>query len=239
MLSDKTFAPDAIAKQRAESAGAGTMTIGATILRGFVLLALLLLTATYGWSNAGILGTNPWTFLVFFLLLLAISFGAALAPKLAWILGPLYALLSGVWIGAISHAYNDVYSGIVPQAVLATVAVFLTVLALYTLRIVRVSNRFVQVVLAATLGIVVLYLATFVLQLFGISLFAYSWLGFGISLVAAVVASLNLFVDFRFIEEGATRGAPMYMAWYGAFALLATLIWLYVEILRLLSYVRD
>ena len=240
MLNDTTFTPDAVAKQRAESSGAGTMTIGATILRGFVLLALLLVTASYGWTNFyQVLGTNPWTYLIYFLALLGISFGAALVPKLSWILGPGYALLSGLWIGAISKAYEAAYAGIVPQAALATVAVFLAVLSLYTLRIVRVSNRFVQVVVAATLGMVVLYLSTFVLALFGINVFALSWLGFAISLVAAIIASLNLFIDFRFIEEGVAADAPMYMAWYGAFGLLATLIWLYLEILRLLSYMRD
>ena len=238
MLNDKTFAPDVVAKLQADSTGADTMTISATILRGFVLLALLLLTATYGWMYNP-LGTLVWTYLLYFLLLLGISFGAALVPKLAWILGPAYALLSGLWIGAISKAFETAYAGIVPQAALATVAVFLAVLSLYTLRIVRVSNRFVQVVMAATLGMVVLYLATFVLALFGFNLFAISWLGFGVSLVAAVIASLNLFIDFRFIEEGVAADAPMYMAWYGAFGLLATLIWLYLEILRLLSYMRD
>jgi uncharacterized YccA/Bax inhibitor family protein len=239
MLNDKTFSPEAVAKQRA-AGGAGTMTIGATVLRSAVLLALLLLTASYGWSSFyQILGTSPWMYVAYWVVLLGISFGAALVPKASPILAPLYALLSGLWIGAISKVYAAAYDGIVTQAVLCTVAVFAAVLVLYTLRIVRVSTRFIQVVMAATLGMLVLYLGLFVAALFGFNAFAITPLGIGISLVAAIIASMNLFVDLRFIEDGVNAGAPMYMAWYGAFGLLATLIWLYLEILRLLSYLRD
>ena len=115
ILNERTFAPDAVAKLQADSTGAGTMTISATILRGFVLLALLLLAATYGWSGfyQG-LGTSPWTYLVYFLLLLGISFGAAMVPKLSRILGPAYALLSGLWIGAMALSRD-----IAPALVLA------------------------------------------------------------------------------------------------------------------------
>ncbi len=242
MLSDKTFSPESVAKLDANSATAGTMTLSATILRGFVLLALLLLTAGYGWSwmaSRDLTTVSPWPFLIFWIVLLGISMAAAFVPKLSFVLGPAYALLSGLWIGAISQAYNAMYDGIVAQAALATVAVFFAVLSLYTLRIVRVSSRFVQIVVASTFSMLLLYMVAMVLQFFGITLFAITPLGIGISAIAAIIASLNLFIDFRFIEDGISADAPMYMAWYCAFGLLATLIWLYLEILRLLSYFRD
>lgn len=239
VINDKTFAPESIQKQRAEAGSESVMTLGGTVLRTFVLLALLLATATVGWNQLGsLIGTNWVPYLLFWLALLGISIAAAAMPKYSMIFGPAYALLAGLWIGAISKAYASLYDGVVSQAVLATLAVFFVVLALYTTRIVKVTNRFVGIVVYATLGLLVFYLVTFVMSLFGLNLWAFTWFGLIASAIGAGLASANLLIDFRFIEEGVNGKAPGYMAWYSAFALVATLIWLYLELLRLLSYLR-
>jgi uncharacterized YccA/Bax inhibitor family protein len=147
----------------------------------------------------------------------------------------------GVWAGAISALYEAQYPGIVLQAVFATFSVFLACLVLYVTRIVKVTDRFVFIVGVAGLGIMLTYVASWVLSLFGVQIpfiNSPSPLGIAISVGICIVAALFLFVDLRFIEEGAAKGAPTYMSWYSAFGLLATLIWLYLEILRLLGKVR-
>jgi uncharacterized YccA/Bax inhibitor family protein len=144
-----------------------------------------------------------------------------------------------LWGGAISQVYNAHYQGIVLQALLATITVMLVTLVLYSFRIIRVTSRFIQVVVAATFGVLFLYLALFVLQFFGVNVLNSGWLGFAISAVTATVAAFNLFLDYHYIEVGVNEGAPASMEWFAAFGLLATLVWLYFEMLRLLSYFRD
>ncbi len=147
----------------------------------------------------------------------------------------------GAWAGIISNYYEAQYEGIVLQAVFATGSVFLACLVLYVTRIVKVTDRFRFIVMVATGGILLMYVAAIVLGFFGVDLSfinSPSPLGILLSVAICIVAALNLFVDFRFIEEGAQRQAPTYMAWYAAFGLLATLIWLYLEMLRLLGKVR-
>jgi len=239
VLTEKTFAGDAVAKQRAATSGATTMTLGGTILRAAVLVAIVLAGAAWGWTNAvKILGTNPWLYFAIWLGLIGLSLAMAVKPALSMVFGPVYSIVAGVWIGAISAAYNAAYEGVVAQAVLATLAVFIVTLLLYTLRIIRVSNRFVQIVVAATFGLLLLYLGFFIAGLFGVNLWAITGLGIAISAVAALLAAANLLIDFRFIEDGVKAQAPGYMMWFCAFGLVATLIWLYLELLRLLSLLR-
>jgi uncharacterized YccA/Bax inhibitor family protein len=148
----------------------------------------------------------------------------------------------GFWAGVISYGYEQEFDGIVLQAVFATFGVFAATLFLYGARIVKVTKKFIAVVMVATLGIFLMYLAAIVLGLFGVELTFINEptpLGIAVSVGICIVAALNLFVDFHFIEEGAKAGAPTYMSWYCAFSLLATLIWLYLEILRLLGKVRS
>ena len=148
----------------------------------------------------------------------------------------------GLWMGSISRIYEAYYDGIVGQAVLATVSVFAACLFLYSIRAIRVTGRFVRFVLIATLGIGFMYLVGWLVSLFGIRLnFLYdgSTVGIGISLFIVLIASFNLILDFAVIEGGVKGGAPKAFEWYSAYALLSTLVWLYLEILRLLARTRN
>ena len=162
--------------------------------------------------------------------------------KRSAILAPIYAVLEGLFLGAISAYFAASYDGIVMRAVMLTMAVLFTMLFLYKSRIIKVTQKFRAGVIAATVGIAVAYLFSFVLQLFGMNMgFMYGGgiMGIIISLVIVGVAALNLVLDFDFIENGAQSGLPKYFEWYAAFGLMVTLVWLYLEILRLLSRLRD
>jgi uncharacterized YccA/Bax inhibitor family protein len=159
-------------------------------------------------------------------------------PRLSPYTAPLYAVLEGLLLGGISALYNARFAGLPLQAVALTFGVFAALLLVYRTGLVRATENFRLGVAAATGGIMVMYLLTFVLRLFGVQLaFLHdsSPLSIGISLVVVVVAALNLVLDFDFIERGVEQRAPKYMEWYAAFGLLVTLVWLYLEILRLLA----
>lgn len=238
-------------------AGEARMTIGGTMLATAVLFVLLLITATIGWlqvtqtQTTTIVQGVPQTSIstnfpgwVWFPVLGAVILGfvTVFRPKLARITAPLYALGYGFAIGAISHMYNLQWDGIVLQAVGATFAVFAVMLFLYATRIIKVTKRYVMVVVAATAGIFLMYMVTWIATLFGADITFWrepSALGIGISVVICIVAALNLGIDFAFIEQASNQGAPKYMEWFGAFGLTVTLIWLYLEILRLLSLLRQ
>jgi uncharacterized YccA/Bax inhibitor family protein len=169
---------------------------------------------------------------------LAISF----KPNWAGYLAPLYALLEGLFIGGISAilnaAFAEKYPGLIMQAVGLTFGVSLAMFLLYNFRIIKATERFKSIIFTATLGIGIFYLITLVLRLFGVNVsFVYdsSLLSIGISLFVVAIAALNLILDFDRIEQGAEMGAPKFMEWYGAFGLMVTIVWLYIEILKLLS----
>jgi uncharacterized YccA/Bax inhibitor family protein len=158
--------------------------------------------------------------------------------KWAPVLAPLYAALEGLALGSVSALYESRYPGIVFQAVALTFGTLAALLVAYKTRAIKATENFKLGVVAATGAIALVYLLSFVLGMFGMPVgFMHSngWLGIGISLVVVFVAALNLVLDFDFIEQGANQGAPKYMEWYGAFGLMVTLVWLYLEILRLLS----
>lgn len=154
---------------------------------------------------------------------------------------PIYAILEGLALGGISFIYKEAfYPGIVSQAILLTVGIFATLLFAYKSRIINPTENFKLGIFAATGGIFLVYIASWIMSIFGASMPIMdpsnaSWLSIGFSLFVVIIASLNLVLDFDFIEEGAEKGAPKYMEWYGAFGLLVTLVWLYLEILRLLA----
>ncbi|HTO00703.1 MAG TPA: Bax inhibitor-1/YccA family protein, partial [Microthrixaceae bacterium] len=154
-----------------------------------------------------------------------------------------YALAEGFVLGAISHLYDSQFDGIVVQAIFATFGVFLVMLVLYGLRILRATPKFVKGVVAATFGIMIMYLLSWVMSIFSSSFTPFwastSAFGIIISIVIVVVASLNLILDFDFIERGSKNNLPAYMDWYAAFGLVLTLVWLYLEMLRLLSKIRQ
>ena len=153
---------------------------------------------------------------------------------------PLYAILEGALLGGISYMYNSTYNGIVTNAILLTVGILVSLLIAYRSGYIKATENFKLGIFAATGGIAIVYFINFIMGFFGsglgvMSINNASPLSIGFSIVVVIVASLNLVLDFDFIEEGAEKGAPKYMEWYGAFGLLVTLIWLYLEILRLLA----
>ena len=155
---------------------------------------------------------------------------------------PIYALCEGLFLGGISAAVELFHSGIAFQAATATIGVLLGMLALYTTRIIKVNNKMVMIIASATFGIFMVYMANWILSIFGVSIpFIHSSGPVGIlfSVAVVVIAALNLLLDFKLIEDGAKAKAPKFMEWYSAFALLVTLVWLYIEILNLLAKLRD
>ena len=166
----------------------------------------------------------------------------AFKKETAKTLSILYAILEGIAIGGISFVFNAVYDGIVVQAVFFTSADLLVMLLLYKFRIIKVNDKFRSVIFGATLCIAIVYLINFILGFFKMSvpfLNDSSPIGIGISVAIVAIASFNLLLDFDFIEQGANANMPKYFEWYCAFGLLVTLVWLYLEILRLLSKVRS
>jgi uncharacterized YccA/Bax inhibitor family protein len=175
-----------------------------------------------------------------------VGFGLAMVTvfKKAWspVTGPLYALAEGLLLGGLSAVFERQFPGIVIQAVSLTFGVAFALLLAYTTRLIKPTENFKMGVAAATGGVALVYLTSMVLGLFGVSmpfLHDASPLGIGISIVIVIIAALNLVLDFDFIEQGAEQGAPKYMEWYAAFGLVVTLVWLYLEILRLLSKLQS
>jgi uncharacterized YccA/Bax inhibitor family protein len=164
--------------------------------------------------------------------------------KKEWARGtaPFYAALEGMFLGGLSAMVEAQFPGIVLQAVGLTFGTLFALLAVYKSGLIKVTENFRLGVAAATGGILLVYLVSWILGFFGMSmplLHSSGWMGIGFSLVIIVIAALNLVLDFDFIENAAERGAPKYVEWYAAFGLLVTLVWLYIEILRLLMKLRE
>jgi len=221
---------------------ANAMTISGTLNKFGFMFLMLLGTAYYSWkefAQGGNVQTLIWGGAIGGLVVaLVIVFKKEWAPYLA----PLYALLQGLFIGAISATYNEAFAEKMPNIIMNAVGLtFGTAIAmymLYTLKIIRATERFKSVIFTATAGIALFYLIAMVSQFFGVQmafLHEGSLMGIGFSLIVVAIAALNLILDFDMMEQGAAAGAPKYMEWYGAFGLMVTLVWLYLEILRLLS----
>jgi uncharacterized YccA/Bax inhibitor family protein len=175
---------------------------------------------------------------------IGLTFLLMFRPHLAKFIAPVYAIAQGFFVGAISKMYETWYDGIVVQAAGATIAVFGVMLVLYRTRIIKVTNRFRKIVVSATIGIMVFYGICFLIQLFAGSdsvsfLSSPSLLGIGFSVLVAGLAAFNLALDFDFIERGAKQGLDKDFEWYAAFGLMVTIIWLYLEMLRLLAKLRQ
>ncbi|MNN13564.1 Bax inhibitor 1 like protein [compost metagenome] len=231
-LNDNTFEPSG------QYVGQDSMTINGTVNKSFITLTVLLASAFSTWmmyfDGYNVTALAIGGAIVGFILALIISFKPTMAP----ILVPVYAIAEGMFLGALSARYETLYYGITLQAALLTIGVFFALLFAYKTRLIKATENFKLGVFAATGGICLVYLLSFVLRLFGINmpyLHDSSWIGIGISVVIVIVAALNLVLDFDFIESGANQGAPKYMEWYGAFGLMVTLVWLYIEMLRLLA----
>jgi uncharacterized YccA/Bax inhibitor family protein len=235
-LSEKTFAavPQALVDD-------DVMTLQGTVNRAAVLLAALALAGLYTWTR--FTSTGDIGSLLPFLLVgvfggLIVGLVIVLKKTTAPYLAIVYAVLEGLVLGALSAVTDAEYPGLAFEAFLLTMGIFGVLLLVYTLRIIRPSQNFRLIVASATGGIAVFYLISLGMSFFGLRaplIYDTSWLGIGFSLVVVVIAALNLVVDFDFIEQGAANRLPRYMEWYAAFGLLVTLVWLYIELLRLLT----
>ena len=222
--------------------GGGTMTAKETANNPALLLFLALPTSTASWvlGTSGGSGVAGWA-LVASLAGLGVAIATIVRPRWSPVTAPIYALVEGVVLGVVSMWFEAEFPGIAIQAVALTFGVMGAMLVLYTTRVIKVTQRFRTGVIAATLAIAGVYLVAFLLGLFGVRvpfLYDASPLGILISLAIVAVAALNLVLDFDLIERGARSGAPAYMEWYAAFGLLVTLVWLYLELLRLLGRLR-
>lgn len=222
----------------------GTMSVRGAINKFGFLLLMVIAGAAYNWHLFQEGQNNMMTTLMMvgifggLISAIAISF----KPNWAAYLAPLYGLLEGLFIGGISAILNQAfaksYPGLIMQAVGLTFGVAISMFLLYNFRVIKATEKFKSVIIASTMGIAIFYGLTLLLNLFGVNIsFMYdsSLLSIGISVFVVAIAALNLIMDFDLIEQGAERGAPKFMEWYGAFALMVTLVWLYMEILRLLS----
>ena len=215
-----------------------TMTVSGTINKSFLMLLLLVISAAITWMMF-FSGYNPMIFTiggaVVGLILVVIS---ALKPHLSPYLAPGYAVFEGLFIGGISAIFESMYPVIVIQAVSCTFVTFIVCFGLYKYEIVKVTEKFRSVVIAATLAIVTYYVIAWLLSMFTSFApvhYGNSWMSIGISAFVIVIAALNLFLDFDQIEKGVQQKMPKYMEWFSAMGLMITLVWLYIEFLRLLS----
>ena len=218
-----------------------SMTIQGAVNKTAILLFLVVLTASWTW-NMFLTSTNPAAVMPWVLGGAIGGFIVAMVTifKKEWagFTAPIYALLEGLFLGAISSMFEAQFPGIVIQAVALTFGTLFALLLAYKSGLIAATENFKLGVTAATGGIALVYFATIMLGFFGISIpyiHGSGLIGIGFSLFVVVIAALNLVLDFDFIEKGAEVGAPKYMEWYGAFGLVVTLIWLYLEILILLS----
>jgi uncharacterized YccA/Bax inhibitor family protein len=235
-LSEKVFNRD-VAWQQTD-----VMTEKGTLNKFGLMMILLLGSASLTWKAAADgVEVLPW---VMGSAILGLIIALVLAFKHQWasFLAPIYALVEGVFVGGISAYYNYAFEqsapGIVMQSVGLTFGVVIAMFALYRFGIIKATNKFKMVVITATAGIALFYALAMILRIFGVEMpliHESTTMGIVFSLVVVAIAALNLILDFDMIEQGAKRGAPKYMEWYGAFGLLVTIVWLYLEILRLLS----
>ena len=214
------------------------MSLQGVINKTGILLLLCLVTAGYSWTHPALRGP----------LLLAGLLGGFIAcmvgifkPATTPITAPLYAALEGLALGAISQVFETQFRGIVVNAMLLTFGVLAVMLMLYTTRTIRVTDKLVKGIFAATAAVALVYVVDIVLGMFGMRvplIHESGWLGIGISVFIVGIAAFNLLVDFAMIENGVANRSPKYMEWYCGMALMVTLVWLYLELLRLLAKLR-
>ncbi|MGB2869429.1 MAG: Bax inhibitor-1/YccA family protein [Bacteroidota bacterium] len=232
----------------ATAIGEERMTLQGTVNKAGIMLVLVLLGAVYTWNiyftaptlDEAVARSFPW---LIGGLIGGFVLGLVTVFKKTWSVAtaPLYALVQGLFLGAISSVMEANYPGIVIQAVALTFGTLVCLLAAYTSGLIKPSENFKLGVTAATGAIALIYVATMILSFFGIQMpyiHEGNIMGIAFSVFVVIVAALNLVLDFDFIEQGAEQGAPKYMEWYSAFGLMVTLIWLYLEILRLLAKSR-
>ena len=223
------------------------MTIQGTMKRFGILFVLMLIATLFAWDQFQ-KGSNPMPLMItgvvgIFILSIAMSVKKQWSPYLA----PGYALVLGLFVGSASamydYSFKTKYPGLVMQAVSLTLIVALVMFILYYTRIIKVTQKFKSVVIIATASVMIFYMIQWIGLAFGVTIGAFTSantpLGIGFSIVVVCLAALNLLLDFDMIENGAEKKVPRYMEWYSASGLLFTLVWLYLEILRLLSKLKD
>lgn len=241
-MSNPVFSDSAF-ERVGHSSSADSMTVNGSIMKTFILGLVFILTSFivmsylpnfYGSLNAVMMASIIGAFIVG----LIISF----VPKTAPVLSVVYAVLESVVVTVISIVLNQKYNGIVFEAVAYTMIAFFTMLILYRIGVIKATETFKSVIITATAAIAISYVILFILSFFGIRpnwFYGNSSLSIGINAVIIVVAALNLILDFDFIEKGSSMNMPKYMEWYAAFGLILTIIWLYLEILRILSKIKS
>jgi uncharacterized YccA/Bax inhibitor family protein len=228
----------------AREVGGEQMTLDGTVMKAGLLLICVALTALFSWieiTNYGLVVFYP-LMMVGFLGGMILAVVTILRKQWAGITGPLYALFEGLGLGAFSYIFEIGFPGIILQATLLTFGVAAAMFLAYKTRLIQPTQNFRLGVFAATGGIMIFYLLSVVMSLFGLRaplIWDNGPFGILFSMFVVGIAALNLVIDFDFIEQGANRGAPKYMEWYAAFGLMVTLIWLYIEILRLLAKSRS
>jgi len=234
-LNDSTF--NSFRDGSYESSNA--MTISGAATKTMILLGLCFGAAAMTWgmvAGQNMQGAVPW---MIGGVVAGLIFGLATSFKPTWapVTAPLYALAEGLFLGGLSAMYEAQFHGIVFQALLATFGTTFSLLIAYQFGIIKATENFKLGVFAATGGIAMMYLAMMLMSMFGmsVSIMSMGWLGIGISVVVVIVAAMNLVLDFDYIEQAAQNGAPKYCEWYAAYGLMVTLVWLYVEILRLIA----
>lgn len=221
-----------------------TMSIQGTVNKTVLMLLLIMISTSWTWNKvigsassgdirywmwSGILGS------------VAVALATIFNKRLAPVTAPIYSLVQGLFLGAVSAKFETMHQGIVVQAVFLTFSTLFILLAVYKARVIKVTQKFKLGVVVATGGIVLFYSFALILGFFGMNwpfFYQGGLLSIAFSLFVVALASFNLVLDFDFIENGVSNGAPKYMEWYSAFALMVTLVWLYVEFLRLLGKLR-
>jgi uncharacterized YccA/Bax inhibitor family protein len=219
------------------------MTVKGTLQKFGFLLIMVLGTSFYSWKEFAEGGNVMPLVLTGAIGGLVVAIVLAFKKEWSPFLAPAYALLEGLFVGAISATYNSVFAETAPNIIMSAVGLTLgTAVAMYLLysfKIIRATEKFKSIIITATAGIAIFYLIVWVMRMFGFNNMTFlhegSLIGIGFSLFVVAIAALNLILDFDMIEQGSELGAPKYMEWYGAFGLMVTIVWLYLEILRLLS----
>lgn len=221
---------------------ATVMTVQGTATKALILLVVLLATATYAWTQVAAGGVSQLLLFGGAIGGLVLAFATIFKPTWSPVTAPLYAACQGLFLGSISVMVNARYQGIVVEAVALTFGVMLMMLTLYATRLIRVTSQLTTMIMAGTGAIALTYLLSFVLGFFGIQIpyiHGSGPIGIAFSVIVVALAAFNLLLDFDAIERGARAESPKFMEWYGAFGLMVTLVWLYLEILRLLSKIRS
>ena len=214
----------------------GVMTVGGTVNKAILLFLITVFSSFYSWK---LMEVGRGASLIWIGAIGGFIFAMITTFKIDWahITAPIYAAFEGLFLGGISLMFSQLYNGIVVQAILLTFGVMLVVLLFYRLGLLKATPGFTKWLLIATGGIAGYYLITIIFGFFNkdISVFAMGGAGIVIQLAIVAIAALNFVLDFNMIEQGAAQGAPKQLEWYGAFGLMVTLIWLYIEILKLLA----